>query len=370
MIAGAAFFEFETVARDAFEFVAGMRETSSDALRFFTELTGFVIKGEDAFFLRLLFGTEGFEMFAELGDLLFEIGDGCLGGQHLFVLGLFEGGDFAEFAFQGQRASTGFFATGNGAAVIAAAFGGEEPAMRELGGEAAGQATIGGDVAIGDARQKVLGQFGESVGEAENGGEFGERLIPTLRLRCFGGAIEDVFGMFGEEGGAAVEFAADEIDTLFGILPIADDDEFEFVVQKFFGGFFELRIDFEEIGQDANGFEFAGCASFGSGEHFFDGFCGVAAVLDDFAEGIFASFDAGVFAAEAVGGLAAFVELIALALQFEFDFAALGADGLELLLGDLETFGEFGADLEETFLFAAGMALFFLGTVAIANGGG
>ena len=73
-----------------------------------------MIKGEDAFFLRLLFGAHGFEMFAELGDLLFEIGDGCLRGGHLFVLGLFKGGDFAELAFQGERTSPGFFAAGDG----------------------------------------------------------------------------------------------------------------------------------------------------------------------------------------------------------------------------------------------------------------
>ncbi len=45
--------------------------------------------------------------------------------------------------------------------------------------------------------------------------------------------------------------AQHQVDSTLRFRPVADDYIFEFVVQKLFGSFFEMRIHFHKIGEHA-----------------------------------------------------------------------------------------------------------------------
>ena len=80
-----------------------MAQTRSHALRFFAELTRFMIKRQHTLFLRLLFGTQCFQLFGQMGDVLFQLRFGRLRCEHFFMLRLFERGNFAQFTLQRER---------------------------------------------------------------------------------------------------------------------------------------------------------------------------------------------------------------------------------------------------------------------------
>ena len=61
-----------------------------------------------------------------------------------------------------------------------------------------------------------------------------------------------------QECGAAVGSGAQQVDAALGLLPILDHDVFQLVVQKFLGGAFVSRVDFDEIGQHAQRLEAVG----------------------------------------------------------------------------------------------------------------
>jgi hypothetical protein len=81
-----------------------------------------------------------------------------------------------------------------------------------------------------------------------------------------------------QESGAAVEFGTDEIQTALSLLPVLDHDIFQLFVEELFRGLFELRIDFNEIGQYAQRGEVAGFALFERREEPLHGFGGVGAM--------------------------------------------------------------------------------------------
>jgi len=84
----------------------------------------------------------------------------------------------------------------------------------------------------------------ESVIKTEHIRQSREGSVGCVRLRQVYRIVMFAFHMLRQERGAPARFASDQLYAAFGVLPIPDHDEFELIVQKFFGGFFVLRIDF------------------------------------------------------------------------------------------------------------------------------
>ena len=90
--------------------------------------------------------------------------------------------------------------------------------------------------------------------------------------------------------GSAVEIGAHQIDAVMRFGPISDDDVFKFLVKKLFGGFFPARFHFDEVGEDAQGFQFLGVAMFHCCEEPLHTFRGVGAMQQNLRRGILAGF--------------------------------------------------------------------------------
>ena len=160
LLGGGAF----EVAVEAFEFLAGDVEALVGARVLFAELAHFVVEGEGFALLFLLLLAEDFLLLGEGGDLEFELFD-LGGGAFKLALALGdEAGEFAEFAFEGQGAGTGFAAAGDGVAVVADAVWKEELNVRVLEGESLGGGSILYEIATGQTGQKFCGSLGEPVG--------------------------------------------------------------------------------------------------------------------------------------------------------------------------------------------------------------
>ena len=236
-------------------------------------------------------------------------------------------------------------------------------------GEALGGAVVGDQEAAGQARQQALRGLGETVGQAEGVAEAADdagvaRKIGGVR-RC--GAC---FGM-DQERGAAVGFGAHEFDAAFGFAPAVDDDVFEFFVQECFAGFFPGGVGyFDEVGEDAGGFEIVRLAALDLGEETLYGFGGIGAVRKDFFERIPAGFLFREDGAELFELLAHFERSGAALLHFLVDAAAVVGQGFEFQLPRGELGGELGLYFFQAGEVAGGSVFFFVGAGGVAFDGG
>lgn len=112
---------------------------------------------------------------------------------------------------------------------------------------------------------------------------------------------------------------------MLGLLPVFDDDVFEFVVEELFGSFFEGRLDFDKVGEDTGWLEVVGFAAFDGGEEALDGLGGVGAMVEDFFERILTGFEAAEFGADLFELTAGFADFGLAGGEFAVDeFALIG----------------------------------------------
>ena len=58
--------------------------------------------------------------------------------------------------------------------------------------------------------------------------------------------------VLNQKGGAAIQAAAKKVDAALGIGPILHNNKLQLFVKEFFSGLFVLRIDFQEVGDNAD----------------------------------------------------------------------------------------------------------------------
>ena len=250
------------VAAQAFQFQAGHGEARVGAGKLVAQLAHFVIEGHAVLLAGLLQGAQTLQFGFQPGDFLLDaFQHGAAVGQSLLA-GLQLDAEFAGFALHGQRAGPRFLASGDRLAVIADAVGKQEIEVRIGHRETLRGGAVLGEEAQRDARQQVDGAVAEAVGEpqrvAEARGDAGFGADGRLGQLAFAGGVR--FGMH-QEGGAAVEFRADEVESALGLLPAFHHHIFQLFVEEFFGGFFELRVDLHEVGQDAGEAQVGGLAA-------------------------------------------------------------------------------------------------------------
>jgi hypothetical protein len=193
-----------------------------------SEIFDFAAEGEDAHFF---FAQSAFEIF-ELAQ------------------------NFAQFALHRKRALGALLASGDGDVVEAFAGLREEESVRIFEGKAARYVGSGNDVAVAQLGQNDFQRLCQSrsarewysSGERSGGGRSAVR-----------GFVEDegklglrVFGM-NQEGGAAVDVGAQQAQAFVGSVPGLDHDVVQFVAQEVFDHALVARLDFEEVGEHADG---------------------------------------------------------------------------------------------------------------------
>src|ERR1019366_1152447 len=344
---------FFGVAAQALQLQAGHADARIGARQIVAQLAHFMIQRDTVLFARLLQGAQALQLGLEAGDLL---GEAVEPNQHFI-----EGGlprleryrQFAGFAFHGERPGAALLAAGDGQAVIAGAIGEQEVEVRIADGEALGGDAVFGQETQGDARHKVDGSVLESVGKAEGIAEAGT----DAGLGPDGGLGQTAAGVaigfrVDQEGGASLQLGADEIEAALGLRPVLDDDVLELLVEELFRRLFELRVDFDVVGEDAEGLQVVRLALFERGEESLDALGGVGAMGEHLFERFLAAanvadlgLDAVELAAQFGGEAAAVGEVLlgALALAGDgFELHLPLGDGLgKLLAGEIEA-GDFG----------------------------
>ena len=117
---------------------------------------------------------------------------------------------------------------------------------------------------MGQTRQEIGRGGGQSVGEAEVIAEATDDAILTAQFVVFGRSV----GRFrmDQEGGTAIHVGAQKVDSPPCVLPVVDDDVFQFFMQEFFGGLLVGGVDFDKVGEHADGLEILSFAALDGGE--------------------------------------------------------------------------------------------------------
>ena len=124
------------------------------------------------------------------------------------------------------------------------------------------------------------------------------------------------------------------------MLPVFDDDVFEFIAEELFARLFKGGLDFDEVGEDTGGLEVVGLTALDGGEEALDGLGGVGAMVEDFFEGILAGFEAAEFGADLFELTAGFADFGLTGGEFAVDELALVGKGFDFGLAIGEAEGE------------------------------
>ena len=143
-----------------------------------------------------------------------------------------------------------------------------------------------------------------------------------------------------QEGGAAVQLGADEIQAALGLLPVLHHHVFQLFVQEFFGRLFELRVHFHVVRQHAQRLQVAGLAFFERGEQPLHRFGGVGAVRQHLFERFLARADLRNFGLQPVDLAAQLGGRAAPLRQLLFGAAALAGHRLQFELPLRHGFGK------------------------------
>ena len=209
--------------------------------------------------------------------------------------------------------------------------------MRIADGQALGGGAVLGQETKGDARHEVDGAVLESVGEAEGIAEAGA----DAGLGSDGGLGQAAAGVaiglrVHQEGGASLQFGADEIEAALGLLPVAHHHVLELFVEELFRRLFELRVHFHIVGEHAEGLKVVRLALFERSEEALNALGGVGAMGEHLFERFLAPADVRDLGLDAVELAAQFGGEAAAVGEVLLGAAALAGNGFELhlALGD------------------------------------
>ena len=154
--------------------------------------------------------------------------------------------------------------------------------------EGAGGVGVGRDEALAELGQDDLERFAEAVEDADallEGHDAFDALDVGLggTLHAFGeGKVGLCVVGVDEEGGAAGDVGLQEMHACVGGVPALDDDVVELVAEELVDDALVLAVDFEEVGEGADGGHAVGVLLVGVGlEDVADGVGGVAVLADE-----------------------------------------------------------------------------------------
>ena len=196
----------------------------------------------------------GVERGGEFAQFAFE---GC---RFILCLREFEFGgvelalDLGEFALEGERPLRAHLAPGDGGVVEGLAGGAEEEAARMLRCQPARGGRIGRDESVAQLGQHGFQRCAESV---ENAHTVLERDDALGGLQTIGDSQLPVRILLAvdEEGGATGDVGGEQTDARVGGVPALDDDVVQLVAQELIDDGLVLAVDFEEVGEGAEGRE-------------------------------------------------------------------------------------------------------------------
>ena len=358
---------FVGIAAQPLQFQTRHRKARVDARQIVAQLAHLVIHRHAILLARLLQHPQPFQLGFEPDDLMVQAFEPIHLRRQKLLLLLERCRQFAHFALHGQRTGGRFLAACHGVPVIAHAIGHQEKEMRVGNREALRRRAIFRHEAQREPRQQIHRAIFEAVGEPQRVAQprrdsgFG----PDGRLRKRGFRVAVRLGMH-QEGGAAVDLGADEIQPEFGLLPAFHHHVFQLFAQEFFGGLFVLRIHFHVVGQHAERLQVGRLAGFQRAEEALHRVRGVGAVHQHLLERILARGDLRHLALQAVDFAAQFHRAAATFRQILLGEAPLADYRFEFQLALRQCLGQLLASHFQALDFARGNLLFALRTGALA----
>ncbi len=163
--------------------------------------------------------------------------------------------NFAKLALHRKRALGALFSTCDRHVVEAFSRLREEKRVGIFESQATCGIGAGNDVAVAKLRENYLQRLSEAV---ENANRMFQRHDGSCRRRAMCSFIQDegelglrVLGM-NQEGGAAVDVAAQQAQAFVGSVPGLDHDVVQLVAQEVFHHALETRLDFKKIREHAD----------------------------------------------------------------------------------------------------------------------